>query len=78
MGFTSTCSDPPLALSFFCGETLANSCMRFSVGSASGTDLDAVLLDSLHYLLHLSEELLLGTGGGHGPETDSHPKGSPP
>ena len=28
IGFTSTCSDPALALSFFCGEKLANSCMK--------------------------------------------------
>ena len=28
MGFPSTCSDPPLALGFFCGEKLAKSCME--------------------------------------------------
>ena len=27
-GFTTTCSDPPLALGFFCGEKLANSCIK--------------------------------------------------
>ena len=28
MGFTSTCSDSHLALCFFCGEAVANSCMK--------------------------------------------------
>ena len=44
--------------------------------AAAATHLDAALLDALHYLLHLPEELLLGTGRRHGPETESHPEGS--
>ena len=52
---------------------------RFSVAAdaaAAATHLDAALLDALHYLLHLPEELLLGAGRRHGPETESHPEGS--